>query len=259
MAKRILITTLIVLLTGSLAAGYFYHAGKYAASRCGSLKCSDVKITILDSASTRLISCAEVLDIVTGGKDKVIGAVIDSINVDRIEKRLADRGEISSCEVYATMGGDLNVELTQRRPAIRFETAGASYYCDRTGYIFPILCITDVPIVTGKVPLSVKEGYKGRCGSDKESKWLEGMLALTEYIERNSFWHKQIEQIDVESGGDIVLYTRAGDQKVIFGDASDIDWKFRKLAAYYKGIVPEKGADKYSTVNLKFTNQIVCK
>ena len=53
-------------------------------------------------------------------------------------------------------------------------------------------------------------------------------------------------------------YTSVGDQKIIFGAIEDIDYKFAKLNAYYKQIVPAYGWEKYSAVNLKFSDQIVC-
>ena len=67
-----------------------------------------------------------------------------------------------------------------------------------------------------------------------------------------------IQQIYVEDNGDIVFYTSVGDQKIIFGAVEDIDYKFAKLNAYYRQIVPAYGWEKYSTVNLKFSDQIVC-
>ena len=56
----------------------------------------------------------------------------------------------------------------------------------------------------------------------------------------------------------MVFYTVVGDQKIIFGEIDDFDYKFAKLKAFYTGIVPVYGWERYSAVNLKFSDQIVC-
>jgi cell division protein FtsQ len=68
-----------------------------------------------------------------------------------------------------------------------------------------------------------------------------------------------IEQIYIDKNGDVILSPRIGNHKVIFGDLKDIEVKFNKLYTFYKNIAPEKGWERYSEVNLKYNNQIVCK
>jgi site-specific DNA-cytosine methylase len=58
--------------------------------------------------------------------------------------------------------------------------------------------------------------------------------------------------------GDIALYMRVGDQTILFGGFDNIDYKFRKLEAFYKNVVPIHGWNKYSVINLKYADQVVC-
>jgi cell division protein FtsQ len=44
----------------------------------------------------------------------------------------------------------------------------------------------------------------------------------------------------------------------VFGTGDDIEIKFEKLMLFYKEGLSRVGWDKYSTINLKYKNQIVC-
>lgn len=258
MLKRILLTTLFCLLAAGLGGGYFYHASTYARERSQAETCKAIDIVIKDSLTDRLVSCKDVMGYLDDGKS-IIGKNMDDIDIFSIEKNLNSQGEIRSAEVFSDNEGMVRVELFQRRAKMRFMGRCGDFYSDSTGYIFPVAKKADVPVVTGNIPVNYAQGFKGHALSDKEEKWIAGALELGDYIEQHWYWHRQIEQIDVADNGDIVLYTREGNHKFIFGDFSDIDGKFAKIAMFYKNIEPQSGDRKYSTVNIKYNNQIICR
>jgi cell division protein FtsQ len=43
-----------------------------------------------------------------------------------------------------------------------------------------------------------------------------------------------------------------------FGLPIHIETKFKKLALFYKKIIPNKGWDTYSWIHLKYKNQVIC-
>ena len=151
------------------------------------------------------------------------------------------------------------MKVTQRRAAVKFSGSGKEFYSDPSGYLFPVYKKCDVPIVTGTIPIGYRDGYRGYPSSGKEAEWLEGIHSLTSYIEAHYYWPRIVEQIHVAPGGDIILYTRDGRQKCIFGDCTGIEDKFARMAIYYKGIAPLSEAERYTSVNLKYDNQIICK
>ena len=57
---------------------------------------------------------------------------------------------------------------------------------------------------------------------------------------------------------DIELIPRVGIQKIILGTADSLDIKMRNLLAFYKQAMPKVGWDTYKTINIKYTNQVVC-
>jgi cell division protein FtsQ len=51
---------------------------------------------------------------------------------------------------------------------------------------------------------------------------------------------------------------RVGDQSIHFGSLDNVDKKFDKLEAFYKNVVPTYGWNRYSRIDLKYADQIVC-
>ncbi len=256
MLKRILLTSLLCILTAGVGFCYFFFAGRYAAERSRTEKCTAIDIIVEDSLENKLISRADVLEMLN---DSIIGTNLSKLDIYSIEEAIRNHGEVRGAEVYDDMSGILTVKLIQRRAVIRFAGAGVSFYSDSTGFMFPICNAANVPVVTGNIPVNYSEGQKGYAGTKSESEWMAGIIRLGRYIESHDYWHRQIEQIDIAENGDIMLYTRDARQNVIFGDCHDIAGKFSKLAAFYKGIAPLKGAENYKTVNLKYKDQIICR
>ena len=77
---------------------------------------------------------------------------------------------------------------------------------------------------------------------------------LSEFIYNNTFWKKQIVQINIEKSK-LLMLTKLGEQ-LEFGKIKDVKEKFENLMLYY-----EKGNSQnkeYKTLNLEYKNQIVC-
>jgi cell division protein FtsQ len=88
---------------------------------------------------------------------------------------------------------------------------------------------------------------------------LDDIYALASYIQSDSVISGLITQAYVNSEREIELYPAVGNQKIIFGKAEDIAGKFEKLKIFYtEGMNSSNGWDKYSVINLKYKNQVVC-
>jgi cell division protein FtsQ len=68
----------------------------------------------------------------------------------------------------------------------------------------------------------------------------------------------QIAQIDVNSQGKIVMIPQVGGQRLEFGRADDVEHKFKRLEIFFKEIMPTKGWNTYSRVNVEYKDQIIC-
>ena len=256
MIRKILLTTLILVLAGGLLGCWFYFVGALSAEGHAQARCRQVEVILLDSLESAIVDKAEVHAYVA---KRALGRQTSLVNLDSIEKALRARGEVMSAQVYAADEQTVAVRLTQRKPVIRFENGQYRWYADPEGYLFPVTNAVDVPIVTGRIPVHVDSTWRGETPQDNRE-WVLGMVSLAQYIDSKPVLKREIAQIDVAPDGDIVLFTRTAGPAIIFGDSGNCAEKFRKLEAWWRNIAPQADEKKpYKTINLKYNHQIICK
>jgi len=257
MFKKIMIILGLVAVC-AVFSGYFYCAGRYSVEQADSMRCNDINVIIKNSQKQNFISEDEVAAMIN---KSVKGSRIDEINTYAIEQLLCSSSAISQAEAYIVSPTTLTLEVTQRNPVVRFQTPNGGFYCDSSGFILPLLgkVTLNLPVVDGNLQFAVPASGSGY--PEKGMEWLHGLLNLTENIRSNPYWSQEIQQIWVEPNTDIVLYTKSGNEKFIFGNTGDIDAKFKKMSGYYRTIKPEAKAKGkvYTSVNLKYKDQIICK
>ena len=246
---------LLVAIFGS----YFFFASMLKTKGRADDLCTKVEVTILDSTINRFVSEDEVKEIIASSELKVMDKAITEIDPYALETLLDKRSAIKFSDIAIDREGTLHVEITQRRPLLRIQGDEGGFYVDESCYIFPLVksFTSYVPIVTGEIPLSLKAGQRGKIDPEGE-KWILSMLNFGEYLRNHEFWNSQVQQIHILPSGDVALFMRVGDQTVIFGGLDDMDEKFGKLEAFYKNVIPIHGWNKYSKIDLRYADQIVC-
>lgn len=245
-------TLLAACIIASLAAGAGFRSG---------LVCKGVDINIIDSTQNSFVSKADIKDYIDTEYGRYVGEKTDSIDLTRIEDIIDGRSAVLKSQAYFTNDGIMHISVTQRKPVVRFQKTDGGFYADAEGYIFPLQrnYASHVHVIDGNIPLAANSGYKGSIEDPKEREWFEGMMKVVNYIEKSRTWKDKIVQISIDDKGDIILIPREGNEKFIFGQASEIEEKFGKMEKYYTHIVPAKGAGHYGTVDLKFKEQIICR
>jgi len=256
MIKKVLLTTLILLLSAGMLGCYFYFVGQLASRGRQAARCQQVSVVLLDSLESAIVDRQEVKDLLT---KQTRGKRIDSIDLYTIERLVGSRGEVMTAQAYTADDHTVAVNITQRKPVIRFEKGPAHWYADPEGYLFPVRNSVDVPLVTGAIPLALEPAYKGPAPRESQA-WMDGMVELARYIDGKPVLRGEVAQIDIAPDGDIVLYTRSAGPAIIFGDSGDYEAKFQKLYAWWRYIQPQlEGGKTYKTINLKYNQQIICK
>ena len=219
-----------------------------------------LKVIVKDSVERRFVEKEDVENWLEQEYRAYAGLHLDSVDLARIEKILLGHSAVKTCQAWLTDDGSLHVELTQREPVLRFNETGNGYYCDADGFIFPLQSrfSVNVPDVEGNIPLSVPRGFKGTPGTDAEKKWLARMLALTKYMNAGA-WKDNIRRIRIDKSGDVILFPLEGGEKFIFGEAVRLGEKFDLLDRYYTTIVPSVGTGYYSTIDLRYKGQLICR
>ncbi|HOI31400.1 MAG: hypothetical protein PHG67_05855 [Bacteroidales bacterium] len=187
---------------------------------------------------------------------------IRDIGMADLENNLQQNPWIAEADVSTTLNGVLQVIVHERSAVLRaYNRKNQSLYIDADGVIFPVNpeFAARVPIVNGYLNFPAV-GYKTARISD--SAYIHSSLwpafQLNEKLRNDVFLSSLIDQIYINSLGEIELSPKLGSATVLIGDLSNLDEKLIYLKAFYtqKGLSSEL-AD-YRLVNLKFENQIVC-
>jgi cell division protein FtsQ len=88
---------------------------------------------------------------------------------------------------------------------------------------------------------------------------LKDIFPFMNYINGDSFWSAQIDQVYVDGNDEIDLIPRVGNHIVHLGTFENFRGKLRNLQAFYEDVLPQVGWNKYSIINLEFKDQVVCK
>lgn len=256
MARLISASVFVGLISVLLFAAYTSEAVKRSRTTC-----SGLEVVIADSLRNRFVDREDILSYIGSEYGDLTGKAIDSIDLVRIEKAVDGRSAVKKSEAYLTRDGILHIRVTQREPVLRFQRKDGGFYADEEGCLFPLqpTYTAHVPVIDGALPIKADSGYKGKPGTEKETAWTMRMVGLVRYMRDSEIWDKDIVQITVLPDGDLIMVPRKGKERFIFGTPDRIEEKFRKMALYYTGIVPDKGEGYYSSVNLKYEGQIICR
>lgn len=229
--------------------------------------CRKVEVEIADSSQNRFINKDDVVRVANTVVPKLIGTRLSKINTHRIERRVLEMAFIKRAEVYTTVSGVLTIKVEQRDAIMRiFNSDGSSVYIDSDGYIIPLSerFAADVVVVSGNINIKHGKSERSRVvNTSKDSCSRKGLLAelfdFVTYIRNDEFWNSQIEHIYINSPKDVELITRVGSQTVLLGSLGDYQTKLNKLFVFYKNALPSQGWNRYSEINLKYGNQVICK
>ena len=223
--------------------------------------CQGVEITIKDSLENSFVSAADVKTYLDREYGICNGIPLDSLDLIRIESIVDGRSAVKKSQAYVTRDGILHIDVTQRKPVVRFQKAGGGFYADKEGYIFPLQksYASHVQVIDGNIPLAANSGYKGELQNDREKKWFKDMMELINFMEDSRTWKDKIVQIHVNGNRDLILIPREGNEHINFGQPDNIEEKFAKLEKYYTSIIPAQGSGRYTKVDLRYRGQIVCR
>ena len=260
MFKKILNISLWVLLFSGILALL-----SFAEVKRNTTLCKSVDIRVLQNDTDFFITPSDVRKLITE-QGELTGKPMDEINIRQMERTLSSNPYVADAQVYASLDGDIELKIVQRKPIVRIMSSNEeSYYIDSTGDVMPLSenFTARTLVVNGYINESYSK-YSGRNMSQLRNDTsihssLVGIYKMANYIYHNPFWKAQITQVYVDSAKDFCLVPRVGNQRIIFGDTSEVEQKFNKLWVLYREGLNSTGKwNEYSTINLKYKYQIVC-
>ena len=203
------------------------------------------------------IDAPEVKTLIVDGLQKELHSYsVKELNINKLEKDILTNPYIKSAEAYTDVQGTLRVKIVQREPIVRvINKNGVSYYLDNYGEKIPIS-----PKFTARVPVS--NGNIDDDNSDLgavDTPVLKDLYKLAKFIHNDKYLSALVDQIYVNDQQEFEIIPKIDNHTIVLGKADNLEKKFRKLYIFYREGLKNVGWHKYSTVDLRFENQIVCK
>jgi cell division protein FtsQ len=88
---------------------------------------------------------------------------------------------------------------------------------------------------------------------------IKGMIrTIFAILEQDPFLKAQITAVEFDENDEIMMYPRIGNHKIIVGNVNRLAEKLKNLKMFYQKGLNKVGWGSYSSINLKFDNQVVC-
>ncbi|WP_085537447.1 cell division protein FtsQ/DivIB [Massilibacteroides vaginae] len=235
----------ITILIGLLLLLYIAFATYFFKDVRRSDTCKAIEIVVKDSLDKHFVTEADLTSILKREKMYPVNKSMSEINTEKIEETLLTNEMIARIEAYKTPSGIIKLEVEQKMPILRVISTKGNFYVDNKGTLMPVSnrYVAHVPIASG---------------------YVEKELAITElynfalFLQQDKFWNAQVEQIYIHPDGDVELIPRVGNFRIVLGMFDGYKEKLDNLKLFYDKVVPKMGWEKYSIINLKYKNQIVC-
>jgi len=262
MIKKILIILIWII----LIAGFGFLLG-FAEKEHQATICNKCDVLIKYNSDDYFITVDDIDAFFNAKGIKIKGAPLADIDVGELEDALFTIPYVEDADVSMTIDGDVNIKIVQKRPIVKvYNQYGRNFYIEDKGGLIP-----SSDNYTAR--LLVANGFIGDYYSPftrlnvTDSLGMDTLVMNTaaykifrmaQYINEDDFWRAMIEEIYINSKGEIEMYTKIGEHSIIFGDINNMDEKFNKLLVFYKQGLNKVGWSKYKTLNLKYKNQVVC-
>ena len=174
-------------------------------------------------------------------------SVSSPIRTGALEQALVERTVyMKDVIVFVSPGArTLNIRAKERRPILRYYRGGKAYFLDDEG-----ISAESRPGAAAEVPIAA--------GALTDSVLLQTVYPLALFLAGDEDYRSFFPFIDVVSGSKIHLYPRIGDYIFELHGVATVEEDLKKVPIFYRKIVPQVGADKYSLVKLSYKDQIIC-
>ncbi len=184
-----------------------------------------------------------------------VGKAIGSFDLKAIEQELQKNIWVKNVQLFFDNNEMLQVAVLEREPVARiFTNNGATFYIDSSLTILPLSdkFSARLPVFTN-FPTDKKVLIKA------DSTLLKDILLVSNTIQENPFLMAMIDQVDITPQRTFEMVPKFGNNIIVFGDANDVNEKFKKLELFYKDVIVKAGWNKYSVIDIQYKNQVVAK
>jgi cell division protein FtsQ len=235
-----------------LIGAWFVVINGFVAGEADKVLCNRIEVVLSDTLFSRFISREEVYVFLEKSGMKLVGYPLSEINTRKLEQNLEKNPYIRNAEICKDITGTMQVLIEQRVPLARVMPGGKEgFYLDTEGRVLP-LSNRFTPhslLVTGHIyhPDQNRDGHS-----------MEQLHRFCSFLSGHPLWKGQIVQIYVDRNGEYELIPRVGAHHILLGSLEGWEIKLRNLELLYRQGLARYGWNNYETINLKYTNQVIC-
>jgi cell division protein FtsQ len=223
--------------------------------RLSERKVSGIEIEIMSNQDFYLIDQFEIQALLNKEQSVVLGTNFDQVDIKLLERQVEENPFVAEIDIFMSVTGVLGAKVSPAQPIGRLMSSrGPDQYIDVTGKLLPMNAD-----YTARVPLISFAEYPQWESNLGENDLGKQLMEFLIFINKDELWRAQIAQLAVSEENELTLWPQMTKQLILFGPADEIEEKFKKLKLFYKEVLPKKGWNTYSSINLKYKNQIVCK
>ncbi len=236
-----------------LATSFFFHKVREDGL------CEGLEIVVKDSLEKPFVTPSDLTYMLKKAQLYPVEKPMNEINTEKIEQELLNNNMISSIKVYKTPSRKIKLEIEQKMPILRVNN---DYYVDEEGNEMPLTRHYASSLNEETRESTLKRLEKLRImvatGNIEKEFAKSDLYNFVLFLQKDHFWNDQIVQIYVNADHDVELVPLVGNQRILLGSLDDYPEKLEKLRLFYDQAIPKVGWEKYSMINLKYKNQIVC-
>jgi len=248
-----MIRKILKILTWIGIAAWFVVILGFVSSESDQVLCTRIDVVLSDTLNSRFVTDSDIRAMFRSEGLQLQGYPLSEINTRELESRLEKNAYIKRAEVNTDVTGRMEIRLEQRIPLVRIMPDGREgFYLDIEGKVLPLSkqFVPHIMLVSGKI--------EHPDNARQEGKQLDEIHQFSAYISEHPFWSEQIVQLYVNRRGEYELIPRVGAHQILLGSMKQWERKLRNLELLYKQGLSNYGWNSYRTINLKYTNQVIC-
>jgi len=211
---------------------------------------TDLRVASVEVRGNSIVPSAELLSLA----HIAAGEKLFDVDLYAASKRLLENRFVRSASVNREVPDRITISVRERIP-IGVVLAQKKLYLDAEGYVLPPAVsenIFDLPVLTGPFPSG--DLVPGRRVSSPLMQ--EGLSVLTTARALGDDVYRQLSEVRVEEGKDILAYTAEGGIPVIIGHG-DLGPKLVKFEGFWNDIILHHGVQDLQYIDLRFDDRVV--
>jgi cell division protein FtsQ len=234
-------------------AAWFVVVMGFVSDQSNEVLCNRIDVILGDTVHNRFVTRGDVWSMVESSELQLHGYPLSGINTRTLENRIEESRYIKNAEVSKDISGRLEISVEQRVPLVRIMPDGKrGYYLDTEGKVLPLSDRFTPHIMLASGNISYPDA------GDDPSVRLAEIFLFCKYLSGHEFWENQVVQIYVNGKGEYELIPRVGAHQILLGTMDLWEKKLNNLELLYKQGLSKHGWNTYKTINLKYTNQVIC-